>query len=250
MYDSLAYVYDILMEGTPYEKWVDNIERLFKKYKTEPRLILELGCGTGNITVPMAKRGYEMIGIDISVDMLNEAREKAIAENLEVLYINQDMRSFELYGSVDACISLCDSMNYILTHEDIKKVFRLIKNYLNPGGFFIFDLNTEYMFELMHKQASFGEARERTAFVCETCYNKRTRLMEYRVDVFKDAKGNGSYNRFSEAHYERAYAIDEIAELISGCGLKFAGAFDVDTLKRPNEASKRVYIVCAKDDGM
>lgn len=249
MYDSFAYVYDVFMEGTPYEKWTDNIERLFKKYKTEPKLILELGCGTGNITVPMAKRGFEMIGVDLSVDMLNEARSKTIAENLDILYINQDMRAFELYGSVDACISLCDSMNYILSDEDIKKVFCLVKNYLNPGGYFIFDLNTEYMFELMDKQASFGEARERSAFVCETRYNKRTRLMEYSVDVFKDTKKNGSYARFSETHYERAYALDEISKLISACWLKFAGVFDADTLKEPTEVSKRVYIVCVREDG-
>lgn len=246
IYNSFAYVYDTFMEGTPYEKWAGNIEYLFTRFGIKPDLILELGCGTGNITIPLAKRGYEMIGIDFSVDMLNIAREKAFLNKLDILLLNQDMREFELYGTVDACISLCDSMNYIINPEDFVKVLKLVKNYLNPGGYFIFDLNTECMFELMHKQASFGEARESSAFVCANSYNKKTNIMEYIIDVFYDADNSGRYERFSETHYEKAYTTDEIVKYITASGLTLAGVFGED-LKKPKDACKRLYIACVKD---
>jgi SAM-dependent methyltransferase len=232
------------MDGTPYEKWASNLERLFKRFKLSPKLILDLGCGTGGVTIPMSRRGYEMIGVDISVDMLNIAREKAAASELDILYLNQDMRSFELYGTVDACISVCDSMNYILNPAGLKKVFKLVKNYLNPGGYFIFDLNTLYFFRQLASRGSFGEIRENCAFICETGYSEKRRVMEYCVDVF--VQNGDIYNRFSEVHFERAYAMDEIVPLIEQSGLNFRGVYDAKTLKAISAESERVYVCCCK----
>ena len=143
-YTGFAEVYDQFMENVPYEKWRDLIVAELKKEGIEDGLILDLGCGTGTLTRMLAQAGYDMIGVDGSQEMLMEAREKT--EDTGILYLCQDMREFELYGTVRAIVSTCDTMNYLLTPEDFIRTLRLANNYLDPGGVFIFDLNTLYKF--------------------------------------------------------------------------------------------------------
>ena len=116
-YTDFAYIYDKLIDQD-YEKWADYIEEIFKTHNVNPKLVLDLGCGTGSITNILAKRGYDMIGVDLSSDMLNVARDKAMEDGLDVLYLCQDIREFELYGTVDAIICTLDVLNYITEPED------------------------------------------------------------------------------------------------------------------------------------
>ena len=136
-YTGFASVYDLFMDNVPYEEWTDYVVHLLKKYGVEQGIVLELGCGTGSMTSRLSARGYDMIGIDSSEEMLSIAREKSSGKE-DILYLCQDMRNFELYGTVAAVVSVCDSMNYILTEEDLLEVFRLVNNYLDPRGIFIF----------------------------------------------------------------------------------------------------------------
>lgn len=145
-YENFARVYDLFMDNIPYEEWCGYLTGLLQEYGVTEGLVLELGCGTGNMTRLLANRGYDMIGVDNAPDMLEIAMEKRQAEGQDILYLFQDMREFELYGTVKAVVSLCDSMNYILEEEELLQVFRLVNNYLDPGGVFIFDLNTAYKY--------------------------------------------------------------------------------------------------------
>ena len=145
-YTAFAEVYDAFMDNIPYEKWADYVHGLLEEYGIKDGLVLELGCGTGSLTELLAVMGYDMIGVDSSGDMLGTAMEKRERSGLDILYLLQDMREFELYGTVRAVVSVCDSMNYITEYEDLTQVFRLVNNYLDPGGMFIFDLNTEYKY--------------------------------------------------------------------------------------------------------
>ena len=152
-YESFARVYDLFMDNIPYEQWCEYLTELLKEYGATDGLVLELGCGTGNMTRLLADKGYDMIGVDNAPDMLEIAMEKKETEGQDILYLLQDMREFELYGTVKAAVSLCDSMNYILEEEELLQVFRLVNNYLDPGGMFIFDLNTEYKYrEILGEQ--------------------------------------------------------------------------------------------------
>ena len=134
---------DIMMDDVPYDDWTNYIETILKKNNISPELILDLGCGTGSITNRLARKGFNMIGIDLSEDMLSIAKDKAREEDLEILYLCQDMREFELYGTVGCIVSICDSLNYILEEDELLEVFIRVNNYLDPNGLFIFDLNTE-----------------------------------------------------------------------------------------------------------
>ena len=144
-YTEFATVYDTFMDNVPYEAWEKYLVDILKAEGINDGLLLELGCGTGRMTRLLAAEGYDMIGVDNSEEMLSVAREYTM-ENTEILYLLQDMREFELYGTIRAVVSVCDSMNYIMSEEDLRQVFSLVNNYLDPGGIFIFDMNTRYKY--------------------------------------------------------------------------------------------------------
>ena len=153
-YTGFAFVYDMFMDTTPYEKWGSFLSDSLKEYGIYDGIVLDLGCGTGVMTEYLAKKGYDMIGVDNSYDMLDVAAQKQAdrmstgteASNYNILYLCQDMREFELYGTVAAVYSICDSINYITEPKELQTVFELVNNYLDPGGLFIFDFNTEYKY--------------------------------------------------------------------------------------------------------
>ena len=174
-YEGFAEVYDIFMQDTPYDEWTSYIERIWKHYGLKPKLVCDLACGTGNITTRLAAKGYDMIGIDRSDSMLTKAREKS-PEN--ILYLNQDMREFELYGTVDSIVCLCDSINYITDSDDLLEVFRLINNYLDPKGLFIFDINTIHKFRDILSDNCFCETTDSSAYTWENYYDEEENINE------------------------------------------------------------------------
>ncbi len=243
MYTGFAYIYDQLTSDIDYSKWADYIEKLFKRYRKKPSLILDLGCGTGSFAVEMASRGYEMIGIDASPDMLACARRKAESRNVDVLFLNQDMSDFKLYGTVDAVVCLLDSLNYVTSKRDATRVFRLVKNYLNPGGLFIFDINTPYKFQHVLSGNVFYEVRDDLAFIWENRYDKRKKLCEFDLTFF--IKSGEYFKRHDEIHVERAYSPGEIREMADRAGLKLLATFDNLSMRPASETSERVFCVCS-----
>ena len=145
-YSGFAKVYDLFMDNIPYEEWTDYVKELLAEEGIQDGIVLDLGCGTGSVTELLAKAGFDMIGIDNAEEMLEIAMEKREESGLDILYLLQDMREFELYGTVKAVVSICDSMNYILEDEDLLDVFKLVHNYLDNEGIFIFDMNTIYKY--------------------------------------------------------------------------------------------------------
>lgn len=238
-YTDFAYIYDNLI-GQDYEKWADYIEEIFKINNKAPKLVLDLGCGTGSITNILAKRGYDMIGIDMSVDMLNIAREKAMEQELDVLYLCQDIREFELYGTVDAIICTLDVLNYITEPEELEQVFALVKNYLNPDGIFIFDINTEYKLKNVLGNNTFVNEENGVFYTWENEYANNI-SNQYLTFFVEDE--NGTYQRFDETHIQRAYEIDEIREMLAKNSMDFNGEYKVLTLEKADEICEKTVIV-------
>jgi 2-polyprenyl-3-methyl-5-hydroxy-6-metoxy-1,4-benzoquinol methylase len=241
-YEGFASVYDTFMEETDYAMWVNYLHQIWEKQNFQPKLIADLGCGTGNVIQILAKQGYDVIGIDMSEDMLAEAQKKAQSENLDILYLLQDMREFELYGTVNCIISLYDSLNYILEEQELLQVFRLVNNYLHPKGLFIFDMNTEYKFKEILAQNSFGETKQNSAYIWENYYDEEQKINEFYMNFFIKQK-NGSYERKEEYHYERAYDIVTVKKLLEQSGLELCGIYDAYTFQPPKSDSQRVYFV-------
>lgn len=241
-YESFARVYDLFMDNIPYEEWCGYLHRLLVKYGVDDGLVLELGCGTGSMTELLCGCGYDMIGVDNSVEMLEIAMEKRGQSGNDILYLLQDMREFELYGTVKAVVSVCDSLNYITDSEDLFTVFRLVNNYLDPGGVFIFDLNTIYKYEELLGDTVIAENREESSFIWENWYEEEERINEYDLTLFIRTEG-GLYEKYEETHYQKAYEIKEICALLSKAGLKLEAVYDAFTLEAPGKESERVYFV-------
>ena len=238
-YTDFAYIYDKLIDQD-YEKWADYIEEIFKKHNVKPELILDLGCGTGSITNILAKRGYDMIGGDLSPDMLNVARDKAYENGLDVLYLCQDIREFELYGTVDAIICTLDVLNYITDPKDLKRVFALIKNYLNPGGIFIFDINTEYKLKNILGNNTFVNDENGIFYIWENEYSEN---ISNQYLTFFAEKNDGLYERFDETHIQRAYTVEEIKEYLKENELFFEAQYDLLSLVKPKDNCEKAVIV-------
>ena len=241
-YESFASVYDLFMDEINYDEWVSYVEKLWNRFDLKPDIVCELGCGTGNISLRLAEKGYETIGIDISADMLSEAKMKAEQNGTDVLFLLQDMREFELYGTVNSILCLCDSLNYITDDEDMQQVFNLVNNYLHPGGLFVFDLNTEYKFKEIYGENTFSETDEDAVYIWENYYDEEERINEYYLNFFMKNE-TGTYDRTQEEHFERAYSLDEIKRFIEKSGMKFEAAYDAFTFEPVKENSERIYVV-------
>lgn len=245
-YTGFAEVYDVFMDNVPYEEWCSYVTGLLKEYQVMDGLVLDLGCGTGSLTGLMARSGYDMIGIDNSGEMLQIAMNKRNASGLDILYLLQDMRGFELYGTVKAVISICDSMNYIMEYQELVEVFRLVNNYLDPKGVFIFDLNTEYKYRELLADNTFAEDREESSFIWNNFYDEEDKVNEYDLTLF--VKEGELYRKFEETHYQRAYGLDQIQQAIRDGGMEFVAAYDACTRNPVQQDSERIYVI-ARENG-
>ena len=245
-YTSFASVYDTFMDNVPYGEWGTYIHSLLCRYGVKDGLVLDLGCGTGTMTEILAGYGYDMIGVDNSGDMLELAMEKRLASGHDILYLLQDMREFELYGTVRAVVSVCDSVNYITEPEELAEVFRLVNNYLDPGGLFLFDFNTEYKYREVMGDCTIAEDRGDCSFIWDNCYYEEEKINEYDLTLFirEGSDDNGAlYRKYRETHFQRGYILEEIRELLSSAGLVFQAAYDMDTGEAAWEKSERICVI-------
>lgn len=270
-YTGFAQVYDVFMDDTPYEEWCDHLVGLLALYEEqesareeqnadlsdqekknlqeERNTILDLGCGTGVLTQMLAQRGFTMIGIDNAQEMLQIAMERREEAGLDILYLLQDMREFELYGAVGAVISVCDSINYLLEEEDVVQTFRLVNNYLFPRGIFIFDFNTVYKYAAVIGDTTIAENREDCSFIWDNYYHEAEEINEYDLTVFVRETGQKDaelYRRFQETHYQRGYRLEQMKGYLRQAGLAFLEALDADTMGAVRDVSERIYVVARK----
>lgn len=247
-YTSFAEVYDMFMDNIPYEEWCAYLTGLLKEYGIKDGLILDLGCGTGSMTELLAAEGYDMIGVDNSADMLEIALEKRSRSGRDILYLQQDMREFELYGTVRGVICICDSLNYLLEKQDIVETFRLVNNYLDPGGIFIFDVNTEYKYRELLGDRTFAENREDGSFIWDNYYDEESRINEYDLALFipvSEGQEGRLYRKYEETHFQRAYSLEEIKQALAESGMEFLACYDGrgEGRSAPAKDSERIYVI-------
>lgn len=239
-YTAFASVYEMYMDNIPYDEWANNIKALFEKYNMPMEIVCDIGCGTGQMTRRLKAMGYDMIGIDNSYDMLMEAM--ANEDSQGILYLCQDMRSFELYGTVGAVVSVCDSINYLRNEAELLEVCKLVNNYLDPKGLFIFDVKTEkYYKELGDK--TIAENRQEGSYIWENEYDIKARDNYYDLTIYT-ANDEGTFDRYEEEHLQHAFTVTEIKRAISASGLELLDVLDVATMSSENiDDSDRLYFI-------
>lgn len=244
IYTGFARVYDSLMKDVDYPKWADYIKQIFKARGIQPELVLDIGCGTGSLCMEMTRNGYEMIGLDMSADMLACAKEKAVERNYDILFLNQDMTRFELYGTVDAVLCMMDSLNYITDRRNVKKVFKLVRNYLNPGGLFIFDLNTEYKLGQVLGNNTFYEVGDNVSYIWQNSYDRRSRRCFFDLTFF--VREGDLFRKYEEVHTEKAYGAEDIKSMLVETGFERITIYDELTFCPPKKDSSRIFFVCSR----
>lgn len=263
-YTDFASVYDTFMDDTPYQEWADFLAELISTYgiskpykngekalgtessekeklETERDLVVDLGCGTGTLTELLSRKGYDMIGVDMSAEMLNVALAKKEKSGSPILYLCQDMRELDLYSTVGTVISVCDSVNYLLEDEEVLETFGLVNNYLYPGGIFLFDFNTVYKYEQIIGDTTIAENREKCSFIWENYYHEDGHINEYDLTVFAREEKSGLFRRFTETHFQRGYTVEEMKGFLEQAGLELIRFLDADTHKEPTACSERIY---------
>lgn len=248
MYGEFAGVYDEVMSHIPYGDWFDRIYHYLKSQGIKPGqgTICELGCGTGTMTELFAGAGYKMVGVDLSEEMLALAQRKKEKSGSNILYLHQDMEQLVLAEPVEAILSLCDSMNYLMEESALDNVFACVREYLKPGGIFIFDMKTIYCYRTVMGDRTWAIQKEDVSCLWENYYYEDERVNEYCVTVFKKQHDSQFYKKFQETHYQRAYEPGELTALLRRSGLTVEACLDESLKGSPTEDSERMYIVARK----
>ncbi len=243
-YTDFAYYYDALMGDVDYSSRADYVLKLFEKFGEKPTLLLDVACGTGGFSAEFAGRGIEVIGTDMSQEMLSVAREKASEEDLDILYLCQKAEELDLYGTVNGAVCLMDSINHITDKKALTAAFKKISLFLEPKSLFVFDVNTPYKHESILGDNTFVLEQEGIYCVWQNAYDKKRCETQITLDFFEE--NEGKYIRGHEEFCERAYTVKELTGLLNKAGFKIEAVYGDKTLKPPKESCDRVFFVCRK----
>lgn len=241
-YSVIADCYDILNSHISYKDWANDLCSVLKEFGVNDRsLVLDLACGTGNITIPMAAQSYDMIGVDLSYEMLNVARSKK--HKGDILWLCQDMRSFELYGTVAAVVCCLDSINYLTSKNDLTKCFKLVHNYLDPDGVFVFDINTEHKFKTVYANNHYVLEGKGVYCGWQNYFNEKNGICEFDLSFFYENE-DGSYTREDELQKEKCWGIDTLTDLLKKCGFEICRVSSDLKGSALLPDSERAFFVC------
>ncbi len=246
-YDFLAGCYDRLTYDVDYSAWADYIQTHFRKKPLPGNTVLDLACGTGSLTRELALRGYEMIGVDLSPDMLAEAAEKNRGVgDVEPIFLCQSMDKLDLYGTIDACVCCLDSVNYVTDPKKLRRAFERVHLFLMPGGLFLFDINTPEKLMGLDGQVFLDETED-TYCVWRAEYSKRRRVCSYFMDLFRLDEESGLWQRGEELHEEYAYTPEELTESLRQAGFTDIHQYGNLKMRKPLPGEERIFFTARKD---
>lgn len=264
-YQAFASVYDELMSDVPYDEWAQRIDRDIRRYgvsktsgdrreaaseeeavlASERNLVADLACGTGVVTRKLFDKGYDVFGVDISSEMLSRAMDSD--EERGIMYLNQDICELDLYSTIGTAVCICDSLNYLLSDEELEAAFAGVSNFLYPGGVFIFDCNTSYKYREAIGESTIAEAGDDVSFIWDNYYDEDENVNEYDLTLFIKRE-DGLYERAEETHLQRGIEKEDIESLASKSGLEIMLIADSDTDSEVSGETERIYAVLKKPE--
>lgn len=247
-YRDFAFVYDELMDNVDYDGWVEYIENIIKNENAQVKNILELACGTGNLTIPLTKKEYDIAGIDISEEMLQVAREKGEEEDVQLVLLQQDISELEFdIDNLDCILCACDGFNYVTNDEGIEHVFSKAHELLKDKGIFIFDISSYYKLSTILGNNIHGENRKDIAYIWQNYFDEESSMIEMELAFFvEDENEEGRFDRFEETHLQRAYKEEEMKSMLTKAGFEDIKVYGDFTFEAPKENTERLFFVCRK----
>ena len=246
-YGFLAGCYDALTYDVDYAAWADYIEKHFARRPLPGKTVLDLACGTGSLTRELALRGYEMIGVDQSPEMLAQAAEKnREGSPIEPIFLCQRMEKLDLYGTIDACVCCLDSVNYVTEPKKLARAFQRVHLFLLPGGLFLFDVNSPEKLEGLDGQVFLDETDDAYC-VWRAEFSRRSRVCSYFMDLFRLDRETGQWNRGEELHRERAYTVAELTQMLRAAGFQDIKTYGELKMRPPGPGEQRIFFTARKD---
>lgn len=244
-YEAVSRVYDALMEEVDYQRWCDFMEELFTSKTEEVRHILELGCGSGLMTEKLLDKGYEVVGTDISEQMLEIAWERVCHYGNKAILMQQDIRNldFEIY-EIDCILSSNDTFNYLTQKMQLEELFSYLYPRLKTGGCLVFDISSEYKLSTILGDRVYGQSFEDMAYLWENEYNEQSRKLTMRINVFE--QGEEGYQRYEEVQVQKAYPKEEIVELLEKTGYKDIEVYGDFSREQAGDACERWFFCAVK----
>ena len=245
-YEFLAGCYDEFTADVPYRRWADYLEKHFARSALPIHTVLDLACGTGSLTKELAERGYEMIGVDRSEEMLAVAAEKCRgAGEIAPIFLHQSMEKLDLYGTIDACVCCLDSVNYVTRPKTLERAFQRVHTFLMPGGLFLFDINTPEKLRGLDGQVFLDESEDAYC-VWRAEFSPRRRICTYGMDVFR-LEPSGLWSRGEELHEEYAYEPAELEELLRQVGFSHIRQYGELKFRAPKPGEGRIFFAARKE---
>lgn len=239
-YHIFSQFYDNLTFNVDYKKRAEYLQSVLSLCGHPWGLTLDLACGTGSLTLELKEKGVDIFGIDGSYDMLSIAMEKAADRGEEVLFLRQQMENLDLYGTIDTCVCTLDSLNHITDKDKLQKVFDRVALFMNPDGFFVFDVNTVYKHQHILGNNTFVYDTDSEYCVWQNSL-KENNIVNIELDIFE--REGEVYHRHTERFKERAYEIDELKEMLSKSGFEALHVYhDMTTEPLRDDSDRAVFV--------
>ncbi|WP_017728430.1 class I SAM-dependent DNA methyltransferase [Halalkalibacterium ligniniphilum] len=245
-YEGFASIYDVLMEDAPYEQWVAFVEENVQVHEISGRSLLDLGCGTGQLLLPLLEAGYDVTGVDISANMLAVAKEKLLQAGYDPLLVQRDMRELSDLGSFDVITAFCDSLNYLQTENDVERTFSQVHEQLKAGGLFMFDVHSVSKVMKGFVGQTFADDGEEISYIWRSFHGEWDASVEHELSFFVK-KEEGLYERFDELHVQRTYPIKQYIQWLKQAGFTVLNVTADFSKELPTEHSERIFFVAKKE---
>lgn len=247
-YGIFSSVYDILTENVEYERIADRICSLLHENGVDGGLLLDLGCGTGTLSFLLEQKGFDVIGVDASEDMLSVANEKKYDEDSSALFLCQKAEELNLYGTIQCAVSSLDTFNHIDSIEKIEKAISLVSLFMDMNGIFIFDMNTPHKHKIVLGNNTFVYDMDEVYCVWQNSYDENAERTDIDLDFFIKNEDNEDYERYSESFSEYIYEIVDIVNIIKKSGFTLLGTTDDYSKSEPSDTTERITFICKKTE--
>ncbi|MEH7111997.1 methyltransferase domain-containing protein [Neobacillus niacini] len=245
-YEQFAYLYDELMQDAPYDEWVRFVKEKLDKYQVDGKSLLDLACGTGELSVRFAKEGFSVTGVDLSADMLAVAQAKAQEEGLNIPFFEQDMANLEGHGEFDIIGIFCDSLNYLKSDLDVIHTFSCALEHLKDSGILFFDVHSTYKISQLFIDQTFTMAEDHLSYIWNSFAGELPNSVEHELSFFVLDEQTGKYDRFDELHYQRTYSVQQYSAWLEQAGFEILEVSADFQPTDPQPNSERIFFIARK----